>query len=78
MKKILLLLLFVVCCCSYSAEPHVYVCRKCDMSTVKKGRPNVIRCPAQGSHIWLDLGKFGKNIYHCFNCICLKLLMSKL
>lgn len=69
MKTIIILLLTVLCIKSYSAEtPHVYLCRKCDTTAIKGKRPNVLYCPAKGSHNWVELGLVGPNIYHCRKC----------
>ena len=69
MKKVMLLTLF--CCgmmlCASEAR-HLYMCRKCEAVAVKAGRPDILYCPAKGSHNWLDLGRAGNNIYLCRKC----------
>ena len=57
MKKVILLTLF---CCGMmlcaSEVRHLYMCRKCEAVAVKAGRPDILYCPAKGSHNWLLYG----------------------
>ncbi len=70
MKKLYLILCFfaVFIFALYGGDAQLFICRKCNDTTVKEKQPTIHFCGSGGNHLWFSLGQIGEQIYVCRKC----------